>query len=171
MHAGAPGDVCAEPVHRGTECRAIRIRCRTVRVACRAQAQSLDLVRVSAAAGLGSSPIADFYGIEDLREAEAYLRDPVLRSRMLLAASVVQDQLLAQISLASLMGADIDVIKLVSSMTLFAGVARRIEEGEAADECRRIAAAAEAILDAAAREGHARCAFTERRLVGEGFGP
>lgn len=119
--------------------------------------------------GLGNSPIADFYGIEDLREADAYLRDPVLRGRMLLAASVVRDQLRAQISLVSLMGADIDVIKLVSSMTLFGGVARRINEGEAADECRGIAAAAEAILDAAAREGHARCAFTERRLAVEGF--
>ena len=113
--------------------------------------------------------MADFYGIDDPGEAEAYLRDPVLRSRMLLAASAVRDQLRAQIPLASLMGADIDAIKLVSSMTLFAGVARRVNEGEAADECRRIAASAEEILDAAAREGHAKCAFTERRLAAEGF--
>jgi len=121
--------------------------------------------------GLGSSPMADFYGIDDLSEAEAYRRDPVLRSRMLLAASAVRDQLRAQIPLASLMAADIDAIKLVSSMTLFAGVARRVNEGEAADDCLRIAAVAEEILDAAAREGHGRCAFTERRLAVEGFRP
>lgn len=119
--------------------------------------------------GLGSSPMADFYGIEDLAEADAYLRDPILRGRLLAASAAALDQVHAGTRLIALMGSDIDLLKLVSSMTLFGAMARRINEGEAADECRRIAAAAEEILDAAAREGHARCAFTERRLAAEGF--
>jgi len=119
--------------------------------------------------GLGSSPMADFYGIEDPGEAEAYLRDPLLRSRFLAATAAALDRVRAGARLNELMGSEIDLLKLVSSMTLFGALARRVNEGEAADECRRIAASAEEILDAAAREGHAKCAFTERRLAAEGF--
>src|SRR3954469_25927817 len=73
--------------------------------------------------GLGHSPIAEFYGLEDLDEAEAYLRDPILYGRLLTAAAATLEQVRAGVRLVTLMGSDVDVLKLVSSMTLFGALA------------------------------------------------
>ncbi len=105
--------------------------------------------------GLGSSGSAHYYGIRGKVEAIAYLKDPLLRARLLEAARIVVSQL--AIPLTTLMGSSIDALKLVSSMTLFAEVARRAGDVELADE-------AERILTAAAEEGYAPCRFTLGRL-------
>ncbi len=71
-------------------------------------------------AGLGKSPTAQFYAIADADEAAAYLADPVLGTRLRVAATALlahRDTPVAQI-----MG-DIDAVKLRSSMTLFEAVA------------------------------------------------
>jgi uncharacterized protein (DUF1810 family) len=106
--------------------------------------------------GLGRSPMAERYGLAGPEEAAAYLRDPVLAERLLTAAGAVRAQLEQGVSIEDLMGSDIDALKLVSSMTLFARVARN-EHPALADH-------ADAILAAAAAQGYAPCAFTTQQL-------
>ena len=110
-------------------------------------------------AGLGQSPTAIHYGLTGADEAAAYLRDPVLGERLLTAAAVVRTHLSgpSPVRLDTLMGSRIDALKLVSCMTLFAVVARRAGAIAMAEH-------AEAILDAAARQGYPRCVFTESAL-------
>jgi len=115
--------------------------------------------------GLGSSPMAEFYGLDDLNEAEAYLRDPILRGRLLAASSVALDQVRVGTRLTTLMGSEIDLLKLVSSLTLFAALARRQAGAGEIGECERLAAVAESLLEAADAEGYGRCTFTEKRLA------
>ena len=66
--------------------------------------------------GLGYSSTAQYYAIEDLEEAKAYLADPVLRERLL----EISNALLALDSCdpSDVMGYP-DDLKLRSSMTLF----------------------------------------------------
>ena len=111
-------------------------------------------------AGLGRSSTATYYGLADVDEARAYLRDPVLGERLLTASAAVRDHLTRATPprLDRLMGSEIDALKLVSCMTLFAHVARR--------DVPAMAAHAEAILAAAAAQGYPRCAFTERAVGG-----
>jgi uncharacterized protein (DUF1810 family) len=108
-------------------------------------------------AGLGMSEMSRIYGIEGPGEAAAYLRDPVLRGRLLSAATAVAEQLRAGVPLARLMGSSIDVVKLVSSMTLFGATAERIQDREVADR-------ANEILEAAEAQGHPRCRITLQSL-------
>jgi uncharacterized protein (DUF1810 family) len=105
-------------------------------------------------AGLGSSPMAEIYGLRGAGEASAYLAHPVLRERLLSAMNAVRPH---SSSLRTLMGSQIDVLKLVSSMTLFREIARRVSDDE-------VASAADAILTAAKQQGCNECAFTEREL-------
>lgn len=68
--------------------------------------------------GLGFSGNSQFFGIEDLQEAQDYLAHPILgvRLREITAAALAHaDDRLA----IELMGSDIDAMKLQSSMTLF----------------------------------------------------
>ena len=82
---------------------------------------------------------------------------------MALATEVVANQIAAGVPLDQLMGSEIDVLKLVSSMTLFGHIARAAHaRGFPALEV--VASRAEEILRAAAAQGYARCAFTEDRL-------
>jgi uncharacterized protein (DUF1810 family) len=68
-------------------------------------------------AGLGRSPTAQYFAIEDLEEARAYLAHPVLGPRLRdCAAALVA---LEGTDPVAVLG-DIDAIKLRSSMTLFA---------------------------------------------------
>ena len=71
-------------------------------------------------AGLGSSPTAQHYAIQDLAEAKAYLADPLLRTRLL----EITGALLALPSkdATRVMGYP-DDLKLRSSMTLFRAAA------------------------------------------------
>jgi len=116
--------------------------------------------------GLGQSAASQMYGLDGVAEAEEYLRDPLLRSRLLTIATVVIEQVGAEggVSLESLMASPIDVAKLVSSMTLFGHVAQRLHKAEGLDEYASIAVVADDVLAVAAAEGYPPCHFTLDRL-------
>lgn len=117
-------------------------------------------------AGLGSSPMAVRYGLQGVPEAIAYLRDPTLRDRLLIATNAVVTQLRSSPppSLRELMGSDIDAVKLVSSMTLFSDVADRLNSIEPSPEYAKVGVNAKAILAIAAVQGFPECAATVREL-------
>jgi uncharacterized protein (DUF1810 family) len=117
-------------------------------------------------AGMGHSAMSHTYGLDGIDEAEAYLRDPLLRSRLLTIISAIAEQIDRQPRpiLGRVMGASIDVAKLVSSMTLFGAIAKRLHAAEGLDECASMAHVAERILVAAAAEGYPPCQFTLSRL-------
>jgi uncharacterized protein (DUF1810 family) len=117
--------------------------------------------------GLGSSPASQAYGIDSADEAAEFLRDSELRSRLLTITNAVARQLAPpkMMSLPALMGSDIDARKLVSSLTLFGSVARKLQAAESGDEYDEIVDAAQEVLAAAAAQGYARCAYTLRRLT------
>jgi len=117
-------------------------------------------------AGMGHSAMSQTYGLDGIDEAEAYLRDPLLRSRLLTISSAIAEQIDRQPRpiLGRVMGASIDVAKLVSSMTLFGAIAKRLHAAEGLDECASMAHVAERILVAAAAEGYPPCQFTLSRL-------
>jgi uncharacterized protein (DUF1810 family) len=110
-------------------------------------------------AGLGRSSAAVHYGVQGADEAAAYLRDRVLRDRLLRAANAVLAQLQHRPApaLVDVMGSEIDAVKLVSSMTLFREVARRLGDAE-------VEAVARGILDAAKNQGYSECEFTLSQL-------
>ena len=70
--------------------------------------------------GLGFSTTADYYGIRGLGEAQAYMKDPVLRKRLLEITGALLD--LPSADAAAVMGYP-DDLKLRSSMTLFSAAA------------------------------------------------
>jgi uncharacterized protein (DUF1810 family) len=70
--------------------------------------------------GLGSSYNSDFYGLADAAEVQAYLQHPVLGPRFYECVREVYDQLfLTGRSPLELMGSEIDVVKMRSSLELF----------------------------------------------------
>lgn len=66
--------------------------------------------------GLGKSPLSEYYGIQDLGEAKAYLADPVLASHLVEICNALLE--LETDDATRVMGRP-DDIKLKSSMTLF----------------------------------------------------
>ena len=71
-------------------------------------------------AGLGRSAMAQRYGIADLTEARAYLADPLLRQRLELVLTVINEQLSQPgQNLEQLMGSGLDAAKTISCLTLF----------------------------------------------------
>lgn len=117
-------------------------------------------------AGLGRSSAAEHYAIADEAEATAYLRDPVLRGRLLAVTAAVAQLLRAGQPLTVTMGSSIDTLKLISSLTLFEAVADRLRDDPANADLARFQATATEILDAAKSEGYSRCRFTQTRLAG-----
>src|SRR6186713_218591 len=104
--------------------------------------------------GMGSSAASRTYGLDGVGEAEEYLQDPLLRSRLLAITSVAARQIdEGGLTLLRLMGSSIDATKLVSSMTLFEHVAQRLHDVEGLDEYASLAAAAKTILERATAEG------------------
>lgn len=67
--------------------------------------------------GLGFSSTSDYYGIEDLEEAKAYLENDTLKARLLEISTALLD--LETNNAREVMGSP-DHLKLKSSMTLFA---------------------------------------------------
>ncbi|HEY3255683.1 MAG TPA: DUF1810 family protein [Polyangiaceae bacterium] len=116
-------------------------------------------------AELGHSPEARRYGIAGRAEAKAYLLDPLLRSRLLEIATAVGERLDQDWSLSKIMGSPIDVLKLVSSLTLFEHISRELQAEEENAELAALATIAERVLTAAAREDYARCALTTAALA------
>ena len=115
-------------------------------------------------AGLGTSSVAVRYGLQGTAEATAYLHDAVLRGRLLAVTSALAVHLQRAPALDELMGSGIDALKLVSSMTLFRHVARRLNEVEPSPDCTKLVATADTILSAAAQQGYRECALTIRQL-------
>jgi uncharacterized protein (DUF1810 family) len=113
--------------------------------------------------GLGSSPMSQAYGIADEAEAEAYLCDPVLGPRLMTIAVAVADQVRRGASLQQILASEIDVLKLVSSLTLFGSVAKGLAAAGFAD-AGELARVADSLLQAARAEGYRPCAFTLARL-------
>ncbi len=74
--------------------------------------------------GLGTTEYAVFYGIADKAEAAAYLAHPVLGARYRECVAVIHGHLCeGRVAPLSLMGSEIDVMKLRSSVELFHSVA------------------------------------------------
>ena len=113
--------------------------------------------------GLGSSSMSRTYGIHGLAEAESYLRGNVLRERLVTMARVVAS---SNAPLRDLMGSDVDAQKLVSSMTLFGDIARRLDADEPHSDYARLADDAGTILRAADEQGIPPCVFTRATLNG-----
>ena len=112
--------------------------------------------------GLGLSDMAQRYGLRGRGEAEAYLRDDVLRGRLLAIITAIATHVVppASTPLAALMGSEIDARKAVSSLTLFEHVARRMPAPDQVSEVKAIGDSATRILDAVASQGYARCCVT-----------
>lgn len=119
-------------------------------------------------AGLGRSPAAELYSLADEAEATAYLRDPVLRGRLLAVTSAVARLQRAGQPLTATMGSTVDVLKLISSLTLFEATSSRLHDEPAATDLAHLRSVATEILDAAAREGYERCRFTRGRTGSRG---
>jgi len=70
--------------------------------------------------GLGTSEYSVYYGIIDEAEALAYMQHPVLGARYQECVSVVHGHLCqGRVDPLTLMGSDVDVMKLRSSLGLF----------------------------------------------------
>jgi uncharacterized protein (DUF1810 family) len=113
--------------------------------------------------GLGSSSMSQAYGIRGEEEAREYLNDPELFSRLIAITEAIAERLEGGkgVPLERLMGSHIDVLKLVSSLTLFSRVAAKLPPsgGRA-----RLAALAADVLKVAESAGYPPCSVTLERL-------
>lgn len=115
--------------------------------------------------GLGTSGASQTFAIGE-EEAAEFLRDSELRSRFLTIAQAVDEQLKTGKALRALMGSDIDAKKVVSSLTLFGHVSKKLHETEGIDAYSSVATVADEVLRLAATQGYPPCAYTLRRLRG-----
>ncbi|MDQ3349851.1 MAG: DUF1810 domain-containing protein [Acidobacteriota bacterium] len=115
--------------------------------------------------GLGGSQMSQVFGIDGASEAEDYLRHPVLSVRLLTITIAVAEGVTRGVPLVTLMGSRTDVLKLVSSLTLFGHVARQLYEAQPYAVQKVIAEAAETVLRAAESQGYHRCEYTLERLA------
>jgi uncharacterized protein (DUF1810 family) len=117
--------------------------------------------------GLGQSSMARRFGLAGIDEAFAYLEHPVLRDRLLAVVKAIVGQLrrTPPPRLDVLMGSAVDARKLVSSMTLFGAVARRLATSHPDVQAfGALASAATTLLNEARRQGLPPCAFTNELL-------
>lgn len=79
--------------------------------------------------GLGTSPNSTFYGLTDEAEARAYLAHPILGVRYRECVSIVHGHVCeGRVSPLDLMGCEIDMLKLCSSLELFLKAAASFDE-------------------------------------------
>jgi uncharacterized protein (DUF1810 family) len=114
--------------------------------------------------GLGESSVSRTYGIHGLAEAEDYLRDATLRSRLLAIATAAAAHLSQGVPVETLMGSSTDALKLVSSLTLFGHAARELNAAEGLADYAALARIAAAVLNAAELQGYGPCQYTLSRL-------
>jgi len=114
--------------------------------------------------GLGSSSQSQVYGINGITEAEEYLRNSELRSRLVTVTTTVAERARAGVALETLMNSSIDVLKLVSSLTLFGNVAKKLYAEEGLDAYDALHRVAQDVLATAAAEGYPPCQFTLAQL-------
>ena len=113
-------------------------------------------------AGLGISNLSQTYAIRDFAEAVEYLQDSVLSRRLLAMTTEVAQQLTGEkrIPLRELMGSQVDVYKLVSSLTLFRSAAQKLAAADDVEDYRSMVRAAEQVLTVAESEGYPPCSHT-----------
>jgi uncharacterized protein (DUF1810 family) len=118
--------------------------------------------------GLGTSGPSQTFAINGEEEAVEFLRDSELRSQLLTISDAAAEQLRTgrAKSLRALMGSDIDAKKVVSSLTLFGAVAKKLHEVEGVDAYSSIARVADEVLAVAASQGYPPCSYTLRRIRG-----
>jgi uncharacterized protein (DUF1810 family) len=114
--------------------------------------------------GLGTSHMSRRYALADPAEAEAYLRHPVLRARLLAITTAAADQIAQGRRLDDLMGSSVDAVKLISSLTLFGSITRHLAAAGADDGYAALAVAADTVLAAGTAQGHPPCRHTLVRL-------
>jgi uncharacterized protein (DUF1810 family) len=116
-------------------------------------------------AGLGTSPTSRLYALQGREEAHAYLAGDVLRSRPIEVVATVREQVVGPVRrrLDGLKGSEIDTLKLVSSMTLFAEVARD-PEVRALSGVEELGRMCEEILSVARGAGYPACDVTRAAL-------
>ena len=116
--------------------------------------------------GLGASEMSRTFALRDAADAADYVRNPVLGPRLLTIASAIAEQCATRpgLTVATLMGSEIDARKLVSSLTLFERVARGLDGADAPAWARALADTSRQVLDRAAAEGYPACAHTLDRL-------
>jgi uncharacterized protein (DUF1810 family) len=114
--------------------------------------------------GLGRSSVSRAYGIDGLAEAEAYLRDSELRSRLMAVTAAARDHLSNGASVETLMGSSTDALKLVSSLTLFGHAAKQLHGSDGLAAYGALARAAAEVLNRAERQGYGPCQYTLSRL-------
>jgi uncharacterized protein (DUF1810 family) len=112
---------------------------------------------------LGLSSLSKTYGIKGISEAVEYLRDPRLRLRLLEITTAVAERTRIGVSLETLMGSSIDVRKLVSSLTLFGNLARRLQTED--EFHHSLARVADEVLAVAESEGYPPCSYTLEQLA------
>jgi uncharacterized protein (DUF1810 family) len=110
--------------------------------------------------GLGASSVSRAYGVHGLAEAEEYLRDATLRSRLLTIVTAVAGHLARGASIETLMGSSVDAMKLVSSLTLFGRAARELHAAEGRADYGALARVAATVLNEAERQGYGPCQYT-----------
>ncbi len=111
--------------------------------------------------GLGNSEMSTVYAISSIDEAEAFLLHPVLGTSYRKIVEAVWEQVVNRgVTIRSLFGSPDDA-KLVSSLTLFAAIGKRVEP---APDIAAFVTQAGDILEAAYAQGLARCVTTERFL-------
>ncbi|HMF93164.1 MAG TPA: DUF1810 family protein [Vicinamibacterales bacterium] len=110
--------------------------------------------------GLGASWMAQHYEIRGVDEATSYLTHPVLGPRLLELTRIVREQVRQGANVRDLMGSRIDALKLVSSLTLFRGVASRVAADHECAVCVELAVAAGEVLATAELQGYPPCQFT-----------
>jgi uncharacterized protein (DUF1810 family) len=115
-------------------------------------------------AGLGTSHDSRTFAIDGWDEAVEFLNDSALRSRLFVIARAVAEQLQGGKALRVLMGSDIDAKKVVSSLTLFGHVAKKLHEVDDSDAYESLAAVADEVLALAATQGYPACAYTLERI-------
>lgn len=112
-------------------------------------------------AGLGSSPTAVHYAIRSRAEADAFLTDPFVGAGYRELVDAVWTQTIThQVSMNKLFGSP-DDYKLVSSLTLFAGIADDLDDHTS---WARFVEQVNEILDQAEAQRLPRCARTQRFL-------
>lgn len=116
--------------------------------------------------GLGTTSVSKMYAINSIEEAQAFLRDGLLRHRLQTISEAISEQLNMHVPLIILMGGKIDVKKLVSSLTLFEYIAKDDLPLDKSDDYLKFADTAKHILDTATSQGHPRCSYTVNYLKG-----
>ena len=77
---------------------------------------------------IGQSEMARKYAIKSLAEAEDFLKNRILRDRLLSTSEIVISQLKNGVNPEVLLGGSTDCLKLSSSMTLFKGISQRLDD-------------------------------------------